>query len=363
MKSIAPKWLATGLAGVIILATAGCEMPPPESVQRGYRGTGMVHVANPATVTKVAAANVAPEAAPAAPADGPKAKEIYKNVQVLGDLSVGEFTRLMVAMTNWVAPEQGCTYCHADGNFEADNVYTKTVARRMLQMTRTINADYKAHVGDTGVTCYTCHRGKPVPQQIWFSADTSTKSPIAGWRYGQNAPAHSVGRSSLPNDPFTPFFTQAGMIGVASDKALPVKGQSGASIQHTEWTYGLMMHFSDSLGVNCTYCHNSRAFSSWPESSTPRVNAWHGIRMVRALNNTYLDPLKPVYPAERLGPTGDAPKANCATCHQGANKPLLGAKMLKDHPELAAHPAPAAEPAPAPAAAPLKTAAKAPAKS
>jgi photosynthetic reaction center cytochrome c subunit len=29
-------------------------------------------------------------------------------------------------------------------------------------------------------------------------------------------------------------------------------------------------------------------------------------------------------------------KVNCATCHQGAYKPLNGAKMLKDFPELSA---------------------------
>jgi photosynthetic reaction center cytochrome c subunit len=36
-----------------------------------------------------------------------------------------------------------------------------------------------------------------------------------------------------------------------------------------------------------------------------------------------------------LGPTGDVAKANCATCHQGAYKPLNGQSMLKDFPELA----------------------------
>lgn len=45
--------------------------------------------------------------------------------------------------------------------------------------------------------------------------------------------------------------------------ALPVRGQSGATIQQTEQTYGLMMHFSNSLGVNCTFCHNSRNFHVW----------------------------------------------------------------------------------------------------
>jgi photosynthetic reaction center cytochrome c subunit len=95
-----------------------------------------------------------------------------------------------------------------------------------------------------------------------------------------------------------------------------------------------MIHMSEGLGVNCTYCHNSRAFASWEQSPPQRVTAWHGIRMVQALNAGFLDPLRPTYPASRLGPTGDAPKANCATCHQGAYKPLYGAPLAKDHPEL-----------------------------
>jgi photosynthetic reaction center cytochrome c subunit len=53
-----------------------------------------------------------------------------------------------------------------------------------------------------------------------------------------------------------------------------------------------------------------------------RVNAWHGIRMVGDINANYITPLTSKLPADRLGPMGDAPKAYCATCHQGVNKPL-----------------------------------------
>jgi photosynthetic reaction center cytochrome c subunit len=31
---------------------------------------------------------------------------------------------------------------------------------------------------------------------------------------------------------------------------------------------------------------------------------------------------------------GDVAKVNCATCHQGVFKPLYGASMAKDYPEL-----------------------------
>jgi photosynthetic reaction center cytochrome c subunit len=99
----------------------------------------------------------------------------------------------------------------------------------------------------------------------------------------------------------------------------------------TEKTYGLMMHFSQSMGVNCTFCHNSRNFSDWSQSPPTRVKAWHGIEMVSHINKNYIESIADVFPDNRKGPQGDVLKTNCATCHQGANKPLYGAQMLKDY--------------------------------
>ena len=104
-----------GLFGALLTAAAllaGCERPPIDSVQRGYRGTAMVEVYNPRTLAAMAPNNVAPADTPLAPADGPRASAVFQNVKVLGDLSVAEFTRTMVSMTAWVSPQQGCAYCH-----------------------------------------------------------------------------------------------------------------------------------------------------------------------------------------------------------------------------------------------------------
>jgi photosynthetic reaction center cytochrome c subunit len=65
---------------------------------------------------------------------------------VLGDLSVGEFTRHMTAITVvGRSPVEGCTYCHDLTNLADDTKYTKVVARRMIEMTQTVNADWKQH--------------------------------------------------------------------------------------------------------------------------------------------------------------------------------------------------------------------------
>ncbi|MCU0762993.1 MAG: photosynthetic reaction center cytochrome PufC [Hydrogenophaga sp.] len=364
-------WLKALALGSLVLLTA-CERPPMDTVQHGYRGTGMVQVYNPRTMEDVVAANQVPAAQPPAATDGPKAGQIYQNVQVLGDLSIGEFTRLMVSMTAWVSPEQGCNYCHNPANFADDSLYTKVVARKMVEMTQHINSNWKTHVAETGVTCYTCHRGQPVPKEIWFTADSQPQgSNFIGDKAGQNTPAKTVGLASLPYDPFTPYLLGDEPIRVGAPKALPVSGKPGETIARTEKTYALMTHMSASLGVNCTYCHNTQNFSKWEGGPPQRVTAYHGIRMARDLNLAYMEPLTDTFPTNRKGELGDVAKLNCATCHQGAYKPLFGAPMAKDHPELlalraaVAATAPAAAPAApdpaAPAAAEAAPAAPAPA--
>ena len=192
------------LMGALALGTslfvAACELPPQESEQNGYRGTGMDQIRSPERQAKLAAANEIPEAQPEAPKDGPPVSQIYQNVKVLGHLSEGEFLRIMTAITEWVMPEQGCGGCHSD-NLADDSMYTKVVARRMLQMTQDINAKWANHVAPAGVTCYTCHRGQQVPQYVWFQDPGPMTPAYLGNRNGQNAPAESVPFATLPYDP------------------------------------------------------------------------------------------------------------------------------------------------------------------
>ncbi|NBC13851.1 MAG: photosynthetic reaction center cytochrome c subunit [Gammaproteobacteria bacterium] len=325
------KTLALAAVGVAALIT-GCEAPPPEVVQNGYRGLGMQTNYNTDRLQASLDENVPPEPIPAATPGGPMAKDVYKNVQVLGELTVAEFNRLMVALTNWVSPEEGCYYCHVNEGFEYDGIYTKVVSRRMIQMTQTTNANWKDHVADTGVTCYTCHRGKPVPEYVWVT-DPGPGQASGVAPTGQNIAAKSVAYASLPYDPFTPYLLQDNDIRVIGETVLPQGNRS--SIKQAEWSYGLMMHMSSALGVNCTYCHNSRSFYSWDQSAPARTTAWYAIRHVREMNNDYVVPLSEIIPASRKGPLGDVYKIYCTTCHQGAYKPLYGANMLKDYPSLA----------------------------
>lgn len=337
------KWLLALLVtlamGVAAIVVTEADRPPVAKVQRGYRGTGLVALYNPRTVAALQDANQVPGSLPYAGAVGPAAGAVYKNVQVLGEVPAGEFTRLMVNMTTWVAPDKGCAACHNTANFAEDSLYTKVVARRMLQMVRHVNADWTSHVAQTGVTCYTCHRGQLVPANIWFNDPGPQQAGgFAQNPAGKNHPTDVTGGSALPLDPYTPFLQGDGNIRVQSTTAL--RADDHQSIKQAEWTYALMMTFSQGLGVNCDYCHNTRAFGDWAQSPPQRVTAWYGIRMVRDLNNAYLDPLRDVFPPNRLGPAlGDSPKVRCATCHNGVYKPLFGVAMARSFPELKGPPA------------------------
>jgi photosynthetic reaction center cytochrome c subunit len=300
------------LAGA--LALAGCEAGPKSTAQLGYRGVGMEQVVDPDRQRAVLVNNQAQAALPPAP-PGPPAR--WQNVQVLNDLNVNEFTRTMTAITNWVAPktgpDAGCNYCHNPANLASDEKYAKVVSRRMLAMTRDINANWRSHVAQTGVTCYTCHAGNAVPRAgLWHFTDENQ---------------------------YLRAYLDKSDLRVQTPAALPAD-YNRSSIKQTEYTYALMINMSNSLGVNCGFCHNSRSWATWQDAPPTRVKAQYGLRMTRYLNQGYIAPLGTVLPASRLGPHGDAPKVGCATCHNGLHKPLAGANMAEAYPGLWGHAGP-----------------------
>ena len=337
--------LTLGVAAGLGLTLSGCELGQKQWSQTGYRGAGLQQISDVSRVSAKSTVPAPPYPLEPAMRQGQRAKEAYQNVQVLGDVSTEEFNHLMASMVTWIAPgdapTQGCNYCHNPENMASDEKYTKVVARRMIQMTRGLNANWTSHVQNVGVTCWTCHRGNAVPVNRWSldpNPDGSSMT-IRGNKHGQNTPAMSVGYASLPNDPFSDYLNGHANIRVASSSAYPSPDHQ-VSIKDAEKTYGLMMHQSQALGVNCTYCHNSQSFRAWNLSRAQRNTAWYGIRMVRDINQTYIGSLQNVFPANRKGPAGDVYKANCLTCHQGQAKPMGGVPMLKDYPYLGWHDTP-----------------------
>lgn len=291
---------------LIVLALgslAACEPGKKESVQVGYRGIGQEINFDRSKLKEIVAANLAPKSLPPAPVDTMPTK--WQNVTVLTDISSAEMYRTMNAMTAWVSPKEGCAYCHNPANFGSDEKYAKVVSRRMIEMTRQINTEYKTHVQGTGATCFSCHRGNNVPKYgLWHFTDENQ------WQRAY------LDRQDVRVQSVTVKHTAA----------------NKSSIKQTENTYALMMDVSSALGTNCASCHNSRSWATWQNAPPARITALYGFRMVRDLNTNYLAALNKTFPATRLGVHGDSPKLSCVTCHQGAYKPLLGAEMAKDYP-------------------------------
>jgi photosynthetic reaction center cytochrome c subunit len=346
--------LRGGLIGLCAFALAIAFMVVPRQLgnidptvqeQTGFRGTGMARIEFVRELEQLAALNALPDdymGGPIPPEPGEQlAGDIYENVQILGHLTDANFNRLMLAITEWVSPEEGCAYCHGDtGEFASDDIYAKVVSRNMIQMTWAINEEWDAHVAETGVTCYTCHRGNNVPEYVW-----NLPVPHSNWagptpRYQNVAMPNQTMTSNystaLPIDALRVYLLEDSQpVGVHGLEPRDTAGVSNASIYHTYQTYNLMMHFSSGLGVNCTYCHNTRSLPL-VEGHTPQwANAQIGRQMVLEVNNLHILPTEPLLPEHRLGPLGDVAKVNCSTCHQGVPKPLGGQSPLADWPELA----------------------------
>jgi len=248
----------------------------------------------------------------------------WENVQVLDYLTTAEFNLTMTAVTEWVVGDEpsGCNYCHVVGEdgqaiLGSDDIYTKRVSRWMFEMVQDINENWSEHVGDKGVTCYTCHAAQAVPNGTWFLTDEY--QPLR----------HYLDRDDIR---------------VMSEEPLSGQSDNRSSIKQTENTYALMIHMSNSMGVNCTYCHSSPRWQDWEESTPERVTALRGVRMVREINNEWILPIADELPEDRLGPRGDAPKVSCTTCHKGAYVPLYGAMDASEWRALQAPPAGAPAP-------------------
>jgi photosynthetic reaction center cytochrome c subunit len=107
-------------------------------------------------------------------------------------------------------------------------------------------------------------------------------------------------------------------------------------IQNAERTFSLMNYIDVSLGVNCVFCHNTRAFYDGGQVTPQWGTASLGIQMVQELNNDYILPAGDLLPPERMGAVnGDAPKVACMTCHKGYHKPLQGTNVIAPWPQLA----------------------------
>ncbi len=351
------KWTTAGVlaglgfAGVLAVIVPDWHRPWFAGTQTSYRGQSNVQFYSRAETQAIN--SFVPPVLPAAADGGPKATDVYKNVKVLTDVNAAEFMRLQQALTNWVSPGQGCAFCHNTGNWASDEKRTKLIARRMLEMTRYVNSAWGGHVNPTGVTCYTCHRGQPVPAEVWWPRIEREQKPFIdrAEQWKETAPTVST---FFPNAGYAEYYLQDHPVAVISTSALRTN-DVGSYIAATR-IYEMMMQMSLQIGVNCGYCHASRAFQDWNQSTPMRWVGYYSLRLIRDLNRNYLLPLAQVIPQQRelVHPTpvpvvpayekGQQPGnalLTCETCHYRLPNPMNGVNMVKDYPGLVGHDGPA----------------------
>jgi photosynthetic reaction center cytochrome c subunit len=98
----------------------------------------------------------------------------FKNIQVLKDIPADQLIPTMQFIAGALGVE--CEFCHVEHAMDKDDKKEKQIARKMMAMELTINADhFENHIE---VTCYTCHRGTPHPVGIpVLSADAMKMEP------------------------------------------------------------------------------------------------------------------------------------------------------------------------------------------
>ncbi len=176
-EHLGPAYLVGAIGGAVVVAALVVTWGYPantSSVQTGPRGTGMEVIkfasdraaADPDAAAFYTAARLLRRRGEAL------ARDAYENAEpLLGDLTVGNYDRLVEAMRVWTG---------IPGLFDGEETYQTVVARQMIQMTQSINETWGDHVAPAGVTCYTCHRGEPVPSNIWFDISPVVESFRAG---------------------------------------------------------------------------------------------------------------------------------------------------------------------------------------
>ena len=110
----------------------------------------------------------------------------FKNLQVLPkNITADSLDKIMDGFNAMLGVN--CKYCHYKDKtadtliFDRDDKPEKEIARKMMRMTMDINKNYFQFNEEVtasqvqAVTCYTCHKGVPIPEKV---KKTVTPSPF-----------------------------------------------------------------------------------------------------------------------------------------------------------------------------------------
>ena len=107
------------------------------------------------------------------------AEQRFKNIQIFKGLPATQLEPTMAFISGSLGVR--CNYCHVPNSFDKDDKPTKLTARRMIKMVLDLNKG--SFNGQSAVSCFTCHRGKPTPvsvpavgQNLWAPSPSSTSA-------------------------------------------------------------------------------------------------------------------------------------------------------------------------------------------
>lgn len=284
------------------------------------------------------------------------------NVQVLTGMTSAQ---IWTYMQQYVSGGLGvgCQYCHNLNNFASDEYPQKIAARNMLYLVNDVNAEFIVNLPNwkgNYVQCATCHNNQPnnmeaVSEQFIKSVPSIpvTVDPLDA--NGQPItdpaakPAELQGQVNLQDSVL--YYVYNYQVWRPYDPADPESGRGSLALTYGEGrtqdqvtiNQNVMNHMGWSLGVGCTYCHNSRNFVAYEVNAPGLPNPQYGYNKLKAQRmlqlTTWLQANWTNYgasPKETIPSLleGGASELSyrliegqyynvpgCYTCHQGVNIP------------------------------------------
>jgi len=92
------------------------------------------------------------------------AEQVFKNIQTFkGRPAIGVLRIMELAFVANLGVD--CSYCHDTERWDSDAKKPKQIARGMWTLRATAQDEVRRITGktDVPVTCYTCHKGQPIP--------------------------------------------------------------------------------------------------------------------------------------------------------------------------------------------------------
>ena len=149
---------------------------------------------------------IAQQAQGTAPAAVPMSDQVFKNIQVLKGIPVDQFMDAMGMFSSSLGYD--CSSCHSQEihTDRAAFAITTPLITRARQMIAMVNGLNEANFGGRPrVTCYTCHRTSPSPEDI-----PSLAAQYADVVYDPNALALVRSRSVTPDQVFAKYMQALG---------------------------------------------------------------------------------------------------------------------------------------------------------